>query len=173
MWEPTPDPSGDSSEDQGGSGAGSYSTDEIGTAIASLAARLNSKPVLSWRAAIQPRPLQRARVVVGERRTYAYTEKGDTAYRDELRTLWALAGLREPLQGPLAVLMTFAGSSRGPTGRATRRQPDATNLLKAVEDAGNGFLWGDDRQIQIIVGAIVAWGPAVVPHVTVDVWRLP
>lgn len=57
--------------------------------------------------------------------------------------------------GPVAILLIlrFAGSKsdhRKTTAAPWRwrpRKPDGSNVLKAVEDAGNGILWGDDSQI--------------------------
>lgn len=137
-------------------------------------------PVIAWRGEIQPVPLHRARVTFrGSGRVSSYLPDADKNYRTELQQLWVEDRLqkREPVEEPLLVVMTFAGRSRyrppGYRRSIRRRQPDLTNLLKAVEDAGNGFLWKDDSQIELLVGEIVAWGDEVVrPEVMVLAWRL-
>lgn len=121
-------------------------------------------PELWWRGELQPVPLHRSRVVFHGRRVWSHLEPADQVYRDELRTLWRASGIRAPLRGPLGCVMAFAGR-RG-------RRPDLTNLLKAVEDAGNGFLWEDDCQIRLLLGWIEGWGPEVEPFVEVAAWRL-
>jgi Holliday junction resolvase RusA-like endonuclease len=132
------------------------------------------EPVLSWSAIVQPVPLHRARSSVrgGVRMVHHLTDS-DYAFRDELRMLWKLAGFgRRPLEGDLVVRMIFAGSS----ARGRSKRPDITNLLKAVEDAGNpqdGWrgLWQDDAQIREITGRVAAWGRDVNPRIDIDVWR--
>ncbi len=161
--------------------------EEIGPAalVARTLQRLVTKPpVLSWSGQVQPIPMHRSRVVFGRShtRTYAHNEDADNVFRGELRLLWTAAGLgrRRPLEGDLAAVFTFAGSSWNPRSRRhDRRRPDETNLAKAVEDAGNpdprgGWrgLWLDDAQIVLEVGWISAWGRDVAPLVTLDVWRL-
>lgn len=75
-----------------------------------------------------------------------------------------------PLEGPLALSMTF--SFRRPEGwpKAQRDEvdngkqpwrpgrPDLDNLIKLVQDAGNGILWRDDAQI-VRLEAIKVYGP--------------
>lgn len=124
-------------------------------------------PDLSWSGELQPVPLQRARVV----RDHAYTTERDKVFRSDLQTLWRFAGIRTPLSGDLAVWMTFAGRDHAINGQRWRR-PDLSNLIKAVEDAGNRVLWLDDRQITTIVAVLAEWGPDVTPEVALKVWRL-
>jgi Holliday junction resolvase RusA-like endonuclease len=136
------------------------------------------EPALSWSAVIQPVPLHRSRIVFAQRKTWAYNEDVDKVFRDELRQLWNLAGFGRrsftPLEGDLIVHMTFAGRTQG----RRHQRPDVSNLLKAVEDAGNPHprggwrgLWGDDRQIRVLAGQIAAWGSDVTPRIDLDVWR--
>lgn len=125
-------------------------------------------PLIDWQAAVQPVGWKRARSNGRQR----FTDPIEQAYRDELLFRWMQARARGripkmPPAVPLAVRFTFAGSS---TGR--RRQPDLSNLIKAVEDAGNGILWHDDRLIRGYEGptCIEAWGPDVAPFLRVEVW---
>lgn len=141
---------------------------------------VEGEPVLQWAAVIQPVPLHRSRVTFHGRhgRIGSYLSKADYVFRDELRSLWNLAGYGRrsftPLQGDLVVAMAFSGATEG----RRHQRPDLTNLLKAVEDAGNpdprgGWrgLWGDDGQIRVLSGQIIAWGPRVTPRIDLDVWR--
>lgn len=55
------------------------------------------------------------------------------------------------LEGPLRVIVTFA-SLRPTSGKARQRpypsvRPDATKLMRALEDALTGVVWRDDAQI--------------------------
>lgn len=120
-------------------------------------------PAIVWEASIDPVPLGRARVVFARSRTFAHMPERDVVYRNDLRVLWRAARLvRRPLQGDLIVAMTFAGRSR--------QRPDVSNLAKAVEDAGNGQLWDDDRQIRTLHVEIVDWGRGVRPLVRIEIW---
>jgi Holliday junction resolvase RusA-like endonuclease len=143
------------------------------TLTAGLAGLAITEPPLSWSGSIQPVGLHRARVAPDRYRGHGYLERPDRDFREELQGLWMAARLVRPLTEELAVVMTFAGCSRVPRRpRARRSCPDLTNLLKAVEDAGNRFLWVDDKQIRILLGHIVAWGPDVTPWITVDAWPM-
>ena len=126
--------------------------------------RIYGSPVLRWNDRIRPVQLHRARVVFA-RQTHAYIEERDRVFREELQLLWRAARLK-PLTSDLAVLMTFAGS-----GQAHLR-PDATNLAKAVEDAGNGFLWKDDQQIRVLVIGVEEWHRRAQDHISIEVWEL-
>lgn len=136
-------------------------------------------PVLEWAGEIQPVPLHRAKVVIEHRynrRSHGYLPDADHDFRRELQQLWMVERVvRNPLRGDLYVAMTFAGCSvrRDAIGRRRHLpRPDKTNLEKAIEDAGNGFLWADDAQIRGGMGYIVEWSEEARPLVTIDVWRL-
>lgn len=139
---------------------------------------MSRPPAISWGSSLQPVPLHRARVVLpgGRIKSHGHLEDADLDYREELRILWLAARLgRRPLDGDLLVAMTFIGR----TGPRRRQRPDLSNLVKAVEDAGNptrdgGWrgLWNDDAQIAQELVGIVDWRPGAQPLVTLDVWRL-
>lgn len=101
---------------------------------------------------VNPVPLARARVTNGR----AYTPARSVAFAEEFR--WALrsAGVRRPIDDDLALNVTFWRECRSSSNRG-----DLSNLLKAVEDAGNGFLWVDDRQITELHARIAEYGPRV------------
>jgi Holliday junction resolvase RusA-like endonuclease len=56
----------------------------------------------------------------------------------QMRSQWRGA----PLEGRLALYARFY---------VAKDIKDASNMLKAVEDAGNGILWRDDKQIKALV----------------------
>ncbi len=134
--------------------------------------RVLLEPALSWAAILQPVPLHRARTVIRGPKVWTHLDGRDYEFRDRLRLLWRLDGYgRSPLEGDLECHLTFAGSSKGRHPR-----PDLSNLVKAIEDAGNpergwGGLWGDDAQIRAIFAEISAWGPDVTPRIDLSVWR--
>ncbi|MGH2663664.1 MAG: RusA family crossover junction endodeoxyribonuclease [Actinomycetota bacterium] len=137
-----------------------------------LAELTATEPVLRWAGDIQPVALSRARVTFKGRGASAHNEEKDVQFRKDLQTLWRNARLvSEPLEDRLLVVMTFQGKSRTPLGQRLN-EPDLTNLLKAVEDAGNKHLWRDDRQIKFLVGELVAWGADVEPLVMISAWSL-
>jgi len=124
---------------------------------------------LSWSGVVEPVPLARPRVT----RYGRYLPDADRAFREELWMCWRLAGFAkrtfQPLQGDLLIGLTFAGS--------TKRRPDLSNLVKAVEDAANpspdgGWqgLWLDDSQIVELIAQIEDWGPKVTARIDLDVW---
>ena len=54
---------------------------------------------------------------------------------------------QEPVTGPVALSVLFSYRGRSPG--------DLSNLLKAIEDAGNRILWLDDRQIRRVEAVMV------------------
>lgn len=112
--------------------------------------------------AVNPIPQQRARVTFGKRGVHAYTPPRTAAYYDTIQ--WALkaAGVRKPLAGLLDVKMRFWRNCRGLPG-------DATNLAKAVEDASNGFLWEDDRQIRRLEIELIEYGPRIQGKIEIEI----
>lgn len=149
-------------------------------AVGSMFSERYGAPVISWAAELLPVALHRARSASHGGRSMTYMVDEDRVYRGNLRQLWALDGFgADPIDGPLAVICTFAGDARDRLGRP-RRAPDLSNLLKAVEDAANPEprggpwrgLWHDDSQIKACFGHITGWGPGVAPGVGLHVWRV-
>lgn len=71
----------------------------------------------------------------------------------DFRTLVRAAGIRQPLTGELELeLLLWRQHARNHRG-------DLSNMVKAIEDAGNGYLWGDDSQIIGLRASIEESGP--------------
>lgn len=59
------------------------------------------------------------------------------------------------------------------TGNRRQHQADGTNMMKATEDALQGLVIGNDRDVQRASWAIVSQGPTVAPGVVIRVqWGL-
>jgi len=74
-------------------------------------------------------------------------------------------GERAPLDGALEVEISATWSCPvsatkrdGAVRRLRAKKPDAENVAKAVLDAGNGVLWGDDAQVARLV--VTKWTAA-------------
>lgn len=98
----------------------------------------------------RPVPLERARVESftvpsGKRITRSRTPGKSLAYRQlvqlRMNGAWAAGKKRWPLRTKatlgLELFIFWEDANHG----------DGSNLLKAIEDAGNGLLWHDDKQI--------------------------
>lgn len=130
----------------------------------------SGEPVIAWWAHMQPVSWQRAG---RSPRGHSYIPRDEVAYRDELHLRWTSAGHRFGgcLEGPLAVAMEFSGTTQSAEGRRHTR-PDVSNLVKALEDAGNGWLWRDDGQIRKLAASIRRWDADAQPSIAVWVWQL-
>jgi len=78
---------------------------------------------------------------------------------------------REPFEGPLRVNMVFIFE---PVKRRQKeypgfhiKKPDCDNALKFFLDAGNGILWGDDKQIVSLSG-IKIYGEKAKTVITIE-----
>jgi Holliday junction resolvase RusA-like endonuclease len=109
-------------------------------------------------------PLARARTVTGtDGKTRTYNPPQTTTFVDEFRWACRAAGHRGgPLAGELAIHVELwrhhTGNNRG----------DLDNHVKAILDAGNGFLWADDVQIIEIHARFVATGPTVTGRIRLE-----
>jgi Holliday junction resolvase RusA-like endonuclease len=102
-------------------------------------------------------PIKRANgsigVAVTDANPTSRSWKNDVAHA----ALSVVGGGYEPLRGPLSLRVTFnlprPKSHYGAKGlkpgspRWHTSKPDATKLLRGVEDALTGILWGDDAQV--------------------------
>ena len=120
--------------------------------------------LIVWRDRIEPQGLRRPRAVAMGAHARVYMTAADRSFRDELRLTWRLtrAVPPAPFAGPLRLELRFAGRSP--------HMPDVSNVLKAVEDAGNGVLWVDDAQLVDVRAVRVAWGRGIEPFMEVALW---
>ena len=95
---------------------------------------------------LDPLPQSRPRFSNGR----AYEERRLTNYKEMLK--WCFAAKMEgtpPTLAPVAVDIKFFRKYAA----TSRRYGDCDNLVKAVQDAGNGVLWKDDAQIISLTAA--------------------
>lgn len=86
-----------------------------------------------------------------------------------------MAGLDEPLSGPLVMKVQFgiplpksSYRKRTPVERSWRtKKPDLDNLLKLVKDACSGIIYLDDNQISRIVAEKITCGQNEAPYTKV------
>lgn len=105
--------------------------------------------------AVNPVPLERPRVTVDDRgRARGHTPRRSEDFREAFQWACRAAGFRgQPITASLAIHVEFWRNHRG------NNRGDLDNLVKAVLDAGNAFLWDDDAQIVEIHARFVASGP--------------
>ena len=100
------------------------------------------------RAEIEGEPIPWARAGRGIK-GQSYTPRRYAEHRDSVG--WALTngriGARWPLMVDIGLWVTFY--------RSTRRRVDIDNLIKAVLDGGNGVVWADDAQVNLVVARIL------------------
>ena len=91
------------------------------------------------------------------------------AVKDELR----LQGVTEILPGDYSLHFSFSrqlakyGTASGRT--STRNAADATNMQKATEDALQGVLIHNDRDVVRVGSVIIDQGPSVTPFVVIEI----
>jgi Holliday junction resolvase RusA-like endonuclease len=118
----------------------------------------------------EPVAQARPKVCVIRGHAHVYDAKVNREWRGiaQVHMLEALAraGLtRPPFFGPLRLeLLAVFMLARSHWRKLPRRRqhhtsrPDLSNILKAVEDAGNGILWLDDRQVcEVQAAKIFGW----------------
>lgn len=100
----------------------------------------------------EPVPQGRPRAAFRHGRVVVYDPKESVAWKRHVE-----ASLRTQVQeggyailsGPLSVTLLFIYQSGGTYAEREwhTKKPDIDNLTKAVLDAANGILWGDDAQV--------------------------
>lgn len=128
-------------------------------------------------------PRQRHRVVHAGGRAFAtnYTPKNDpvNAFKAAVQMAAAEAYKGPPLVGPIRARFVFVmerpqsvPKKLGPGRLPHTKTPDRDNLMKSLQDALNGLLWGDDKQI--FDGPVEKWVAAAneQPHVEIEVETL-
>lgn len=120
---------------------------------------------------VNPVPLERARTVTstrfGNTSTRSFTPERSKAFKDEFQWAARAAGARgTPTAAQVHVGLQFWRQHRG--GHCG----DLDNLVKAVLDAGNQFLWVDDRQVRDLAARIVDDGPHVTGRIVLVVEEL-
>lgn len=120
--------------------------------------------------AVNPVPLKRPIVVMPRRptgRIRAFTPD-PAAFVDEFRWAVKAAGVHAPLAGPLRFSAQLWRRCKPRTTRG-----DLDNHVKAIWDAGIGFVWEDDSQF-VAIGdvAFVEWGPEVVGRIVLEITQL-
>lgn len=120
----------------------------------------------------RPQPWERAAPVRGRMHNTADHRHYLERLRGHLRHAWQLAGLGDPWVGPVSlnVVAVFERPASVPGSDwsyAHHEKQDRDNLLKIVQDAANGIVYRDDRQV-CTGAAIKVWAPPrwawPVPH---------
>ena len=130
-------------------------------------------------------PRQRQRVVKGKggkifAHNYTPTKHPANAFKATARMAAQQAYDGSPLQGPVYVSMLFVMPrpkamqwKRKPMPREWHdKKPDCDNLVKAILDALNGLMWGDDCQVSAAPPVKVIASGDEQPHVEVAVMSL-
>ena len=91
------------------------------------------------------------------------------AIREELETLWP----HPPIEGKVALRLFFWRRQdvyeRAKGGKHMKHEVDATNLQKSTEDALQGMVLGNDRDVQFVSSFLVEQGPEVEGRILVGV----
>jgi Holliday junction resolvase RusA-like endonuclease len=109
----------------------------------------------------------------GKMSAYVGQNKQLDAYKQAIKE--ELGTGHKMLEGPVDLRFYFwrvRDEYTTPQGRAHRKhEADATNMQKATEDALQGVLFANDKDVQHVESWIIAQGPDVEPRVVVGVKR--
>jgi len=113
---------------------------------------------------VNPIPQGRPRVTFNHRGVHAYKPAPVSGFYESFR--WALKaiGHKTPIDGPLDVTFRFWRRCRSGANRG-----DLSNIIKACEDAGNGYIWIDDKQIIRLTATLESWGPKVNGRIMIEI----
>jgi len=109
--------------------------------------------------AVDPMPMPRPKVTTRGKHAHAYMPKKAREYIDNCATIMGAHWRQPPMEGPVAVYVTFVHArpvrllrKRDPSGRIWKdTRPDIDNLVKAVLDAAQGAgVLGDDGQVVLV-----------------------
>lgn len=128
---------------------------------------------------IEPIQQQRPRATRIGNSIRMYDPKKVSAYKKALHQLGLLKHEGKPLSGALDIKFIFYRAIQKSTSKKNRAlkisgeivptvKPDASNYLKAAEDALNGVIWDDDAQL-VEVTAVKRYGER--PRVELEVWK--
>lgn len=101
----------------------------------------------------QGKPRHRTRVVMIGRKPVAmqYADPKGVKFEKAIRDAVISQYSGEPLDGPLWLTLDFWFEKPKSSKLVYPEvKPDASNVLKAIEDALNGVLWHDDKQICVL-----------------------
>jgi len=139
----------------------------------------DQRPKLIIKIPGEPQAQERSGVNTRNGRTHFYEPAASKNWKESARwTIAAAVGKPDAevatIPGcALEVIVTAVHESNGDgiDGERTWRisTPDADNIAKCVLDAGNGYLWKDDRQISRLVVEQFNGAPNEQPHVTIEV----
>jgi len=123
-----------------------------------------------------PKNRPRFKIIRGRPRVYDTQGREARAFADEIYFQWR----QGPLSGPLVFLMRFYMPIPKRTSKNVRElikagkywhivKPDVSNLIKFVEDACEGILFDNDKQLVVVHGQKIYDD---LPRTEVDVYEL-
>lgn len=132
-----------------------------------------------------PRGKGRHRVDTRGKRPRQYTDKQTEEYEQKVAHEWSAAGRVYLGEGPIGGQIVAAHrrpashlrvggalTAKGLEQRVPIRKPDASNVIKVVEDALNGLCYRDDAQIVDIHFERRWCSPGEDEHVDVQLWTV-